>query len=171
MKDPMIKKDHREAEYRYGDSGQIVLFTVFIIIWILDSFIFRYSTVLAKYIPVYIRIPISVAVFLFAVYMAKKSHHVVSDEVQDDPHIIKTGVYAYVRHPLYLSGLLVYESLIIFSISLVSFGFYLLIFLFYNYIASYEEKYLERKYGEVYLEYKRRVNKWIPDFSGNKNID
>jgi len=36
------------------------------------------------------------------------------------------------------------------------------VFAFYNYIASYEEMLLDGKYGEEYLEYKRRTGTWIP---------
>jgi protein-S-isoprenylcysteine O-methyltransferase Ste14 len=33
---------------------------------------------------------------------------------------------------------------------------------FYNYIASYEERLLEIEFGEDYVSYKKRTGKWIP---------
>ena len=36
------------------------------------------------------------------------------------------------------------------------------IFFFYNYIASYEEKLLEVRFSEEYRHYKRRTGKWVP---------
>jgi protein-S-isoprenylcysteine O-methyltransferase Ste14 len=35
-------------------------------------------------------------------------------------------------------------------------------FVFYNYIAGYEEKLLETKFGDSYREYERRTGKWLP---------
>jgi len=36
------------------------------------------------------------------------------------------------------------------------------IFVFYNYIAGYEEKLLEQRYDETYRKYKKRTGKWLP---------
>jgi protein-S-isoprenylcysteine O-methyltransferase Ste14 len=38
----------------------------------------------------------------------------------------------------------------------------LILFLFYNHIASYEEKQLEQKYGKDYISYKEKTPKWLP---------
>jgi len=34
--------------------------------------------------------------------------------------------------------------------------------IFYNYLASYEEKLLETKFGESYRIYKEKTGKWMP---------
>jgi protein-S-isoprenylcysteine O-methyltransferase Ste14 len=36
------------------------------------------------------------------------------------------------------------------------------IFIFHNYIASYEEKLLEGRFGEEYRSYKKKTGKWVP---------
>jgi protein-S-isoprenylcysteine O-methyltransferase Ste14 len=36
------------------------------------------------------------------------------------------------------------------------------IFLFYNYIAGYEERLMETKFGEDYASYKKRTGRWVP---------
>ena len=46
--------------------------------------------------------------------------------------------------------------------SLVSLSLVVVIFVFYNYIADYEEKLLERRYDETYRKYKKRTGKWLP---------
>jgi protein-S-isoprenylcysteine O-methyltransferase Ste14 len=38
----------------------------------------------------------------------------------------------------------------------------LAIIIFYNYIASYEERLLEIKFAEEYNEYKKKTGKWLP---------
>jgi len=46
--------------------------------------------------------------------------------------------------------------------SLVSLALLVGIFLFYNFIAGYEEKLLEAKFGESYTAYQRQTGKWLP---------
>jgi len=36
------------------------------------------------------------------------------------------------------------------------------IFIFYNYIASYEEKLLEANFGENYNTYREKTGQWMP---------
>jgi protein-S-isoprenylcysteine O-methyltransferase Ste14 len=36
------------------------------------------------------------------------------------------------------------------------------IFIFYNYLASHEEKLLEAKFGESYRSYQEKTGKWLP---------
>jgi protein-S-isoprenylcysteine O-methyltransferase Ste14 len=38
----------------------------------------------------------------------------------------------------------------------------ILIFIFYDFIAAYEEKLLEKKLGQDYREYKKEVPRWFP---------
>ena len=42
------------------------------------------------------------------------------------------------------------------------------IILFYNYIAAYEEKLLEAKIGETYIEYEKKTGKWVPGIGRKK---
>jgi hypothetical protein len=46
----------RHGEHPYGDLGQIIILLVFLAIWILDSFVFRYSTFLSASVPIYLRL-------------------------------------------------------------------------------------------------------------------
>jgi protein-S-isoprenylcysteine O-methyltransferase Ste14 len=45
---------------------------------------------------------------------------------------------------------------------LLSFAVFIGIFVFHNYIASYEEKLLEAKFGEDYQNYEKSTGKWLP---------
>jgi protein-S-isoprenylcysteine O-methyltransferase Ste14 len=42
-------------------------------------------------------------------------------------------------------------------------GFFIIVFITYNKMANYEEKVLEKLFGEEYLEYKQNVSKWFPN--------
>ena len=41
----------KNGEHPLGDAGQLILFGLFLVIWILDSFILHHSTFLADLIP------------------------------------------------------------------------------------------------------------------------
>ncbi len=82
--------------------------------------------------------------------------------------IIDSGVFGYVRHPLYLGVLLIYLGFVFGSFSMLSLFTLLCIFFVYNYLANFEEKDLERMFGEEYLQYKKRVPRWFPRFWNGK---
>jgi protein-S-isoprenylcysteine O-methyltransferase Ste14 len=75
---------------------------------------------------------------------------------------VSTGAFRYVRHPLYLGCLLFYLGLAVSTASLISLVLWVMICIFYNYLASYEEKLLESKFGENYRTYKENTGKWLP---------
>jgi len=157
-----INREDLGEEHPYGDSGQAILLVVFLVIWVLDSFIFKLSTVLAKYIPLYLRLILAGLVFMVSAYLAQSGLRVVFSEVRDPPQVIKTGVFSRMRHPIYLAALLFYAGLIFTTLSLISLAFWVGIFIFYNYIATFEEKRLEQKFGQEYVIYQKKVPKWLP---------
>lgn len=76
--------------------------------------------------------------------------------------ILDTGLYAVSRNPIYLGMILIYTGigflfdLIWFLPPLVA----VLLTIHFGVILR-EEKYLERKFGDEYLNYKNRVRRWI----------
>lgn len=76
--------------------------------------------------------------------------------------IITTGAYRFSRNPIYLA-----MTLLIAGIAIALDGVWVLVMLaptlvvmHYGVIAR-EERYLEAKFGEEYLDYKRSVRRWI----------
>jgi protein-S-isoprenylcysteine O-methyltransferase Ste14 len=57
---------------------------------------------------------------------------------------------------------LFYVGLAVSTASFFSLGLLVGILIFYNYIASYEEKLLEVRFGEAYRSYKKSTGKWVP---------
>lgn len=76
--------------------------------------------------------------------------------------IIDSGVYGISRNPIYLAMILIYLGLSCFfnSIWFLPFLPFVLLIIHYGVILR-EEKYLESKFGEDYLDYKNRVRRWI----------
>ena len=154
----------RQGEHPYGDLGQIILLLAFLVIWILDSFVFKFSIILGPHIPIYIRLIVAGLLLLLAIYLLRTGHRAISEEILSTPRLLTDGAFSRVRHPLYLAALLFYLILIFISLSLISLGIFAGIFIFYNYIAVYEENFLEQKFGQDYRDYKKNVPRWIPWF-------
>jgi protein-S-isoprenylcysteine O-methyltransferase Ste14 len=154
------------GEHPVGDAGQIVLFGLFLVVWILDSFILKRSTFLADDIPLVIRLIFLGATLVAATYLFKSGHVVVSGE-QHPTTVVSSGAFRYVRHPIYLGGILLYLGFTVSTASLFCLAILVVIVLFYNYIAGYEEKLLEAKFGEAYIQYKTKTGKWLPAFGKN----
>lgn len=150
-----------KGEHPFGDAGQMLSGILFLIIWIVDSFFLRKSIFLSEYIPFFIRI-ITLTISIVIAARLFMSGHIVVRNVNRPMNVISDGVFKYVRHPLYLSSLLVYFGLTVATVSLFSFGLLILIFLFYNFIATYEERIMEMKFGDEYRKYKSKTWKWFP---------
>ena len=67
-----------------------------------------------------------------------------------------------------MGSIFIYLGLTVSTASLFCLALLVVIAVFYNYIAGYEEKLLEAKLGQAYIEYKQKTNKWMPRF-GKKN--
>ena len=98
MTDEKIKE--KNGEHPLGDAVQLSLFGLFMIIWILDSFILHRSTFLAVYIPLVLRLIILGLALVAAAYLFKSGHEVVSGD-QRPTTVVTNGAFRYVRHPLY----------------------------------------------------------------------
>jgi protein-S-isoprenylcysteine O-methyltransferase Ste14 len=150
------------GEHPYGDIGQIIAFILFLSIWIIDSFIFRLSTMLVNYISLHIRLLFAVLLFVLAGYLVRSAHQVIFNKAETPSQVISTGAFSRVRHPMYLGIILFYTGLFFTTFSLFSLAFLVIIFLFYNSITSFEEKKLEQKFGKEYRKYKEMTPKWLP---------
>jgi len=161
------KKTHlaglgRQGEHPYGDLGQIIILIGFLAIWILDSFVFQYSTQFYPYVPIFLRLIVAGLILVVAIYLVRSGHRAISDEVLSSPRLLTDGAFSRVRHPLYLAALLFYVFLIVLTLSLISLFVLVGIIIFYNTIATYEEKFCEQKFGQDYRDYKKNTPKWIP---------
>ena len=154
--------DGRGDEHPLGHLGQFVSLVAFLVVWGLDSFVLRFSTFLAPSVPLALRLAVAGLIAAIAVYFSLKGHVVVQGGPDHPGRPVRDGAFARVRNPIYLGSLLFYIGLAISTLSLLALAVFESIFLFYNYIASYEERRLVQIYGDVYRDYRRKVPKWIP---------
>ncbi|ELY61317.1 hypothetical protein C491_00627 [Natronococcus amylolyticus DSM 10524] len=92
------------------------------------------------------------------------SEHEGTPSPTDEPEeLVTSGVYSYVRNPMYVAVLLclggqalLYRSVLV---AWWAAGCWLG---FHNRVLEYEEPHLAAKHGEVYERYRERVPRWVP---------
>jgi len=161
------KKAHQHrsdltGEHTVGDAGQLVLACLFAATWILDTFFLKYTTFLNTHVPIGIRIPLGVVLLVLSGYLAKTGLSIVFGEKREKPGVIRKGVFNAVRHPIYLSEILLYLGFLVLSISLAAVFVWVIAIVFLHFISRYEESLLLDRFGEAYEQYMREVPMWIP---------
>jgi protein-S-isoprenylcysteine O-methyltransferase Ste14 len=150
------------GEHRLGDLGQIVLACAFLGVWIADTFFFKYTTVLNQYLPLPPRVAVAATIFAISWYLARKGLRIVFGEARDTPGVIRESVFGVVRHPIYLSEILLYLGFLVLSISLAAAVVWLAAIGFLHYISIHEERLLLARFGKEYEDYTREVPMWLP---------
>ena len=100
---------------------------------------------------------IGITLWLKAVIIDRLDAHIIKNE------LVTTGVYAYVRNPVYSAFmfvctgvLLIYGNLVLLVLPIIFWGFMTVL------MKLTEEKWLENLYGKEYAQYRQRVNRRIP---------
>jgi protein-S-isoprenylcysteine O-methyltransferase Ste14 len=147
-----------------GDLGQMIFGVLFGVVWLADTFFFKYTTFLNKYFSLIIRIPLGIILLLLSFYLARKGMSIVFGEEREKPEVIRKSVFGILRHPVYFSEVLLYLSFLILSVSLAAavVGVFAIVFLYY--VSRYEERLLLSHFGEEYKKYMDEVPMWIPSF-------
>ena len=157
---------HREdltGEHKFGDAGQLVLFIAFMVVLITDAFVFKYSTLLNGYVPfLSVRLPLGIVTLLVSGYMAWTGMVLIFGTARDTQHVVRQGVFARVRHPIYLSEILLYLGLLLLNISQAAAGVWITGIVFLHYISRYEEKVLLERFGAEYRRYIQDVPMYFP---------
>jgi protein-S-isoprenylcysteine O-methyltransferase Ste14 len=161
--------DELSENRRLTDTGQAVLFVLFMTVWITDL-VLHYADFLTVYITPYLRIPLAAVFFLIAIYMAVKGMSAIYAMKAGNPGVIRTGVFGMVRHPVYLAEILLYLGFLMINISLAAVAVWLITVTFLHYISCREEKALSTLHGDEYTRYRTEVPMWLPVLrTGQKN--
>ncbi|HUU40884.1 MAG TPA: methyltransferase [Desulfatiglandales bacterium] len=155
-------RDDLTGEHALGDAGQLILACLFAVTWIIDTFFLKYTTFLNHYVPLYVRMPFGVVLLAISGYLARTGLSIVFGEEREKPGVIRKSVFNVIRHPVYLSEILLYLGLLILSISLAAAVVWIIAIGFLHYISRYEEKLLLARFGEEYEHYMREVPMWFP---------
>ena len=155
-------RDDLTGEHTFGDTGQAILFILFMAVWITDAFVFKYSTLLNDYIPFAVRLPLGIIVLGLAAYLAWAGLSIVFVEVREEPRVIRKSVFGIVRHPIYIGEMLLYLGLLLLNTSLAGLAVWIIVIGFLHYISRYEERLLLARFGEEYEQYMKDVPMYLP---------
>jgi len=149
------------AEHPYCDSTQNLILILFFVVWEVDSFSLNASKILFDFVPFFFRLFLASLALSLGGYLAMKAHNVV---FSDHSKLLDSGVYSWVRHPMYLGTLLVCLGFLWAIPSILALMIWIEFFLICDKMATYEENALKRILGEEYVAYQKRVSKWFPRF-------
>jgi len=161
-RDARKHRDDLIGEHKIGDAIQAILACLFFVVWIADSFFLKYTTMLNDSVPLEVRLPVGIILLVLSAYLARTGLSIVFGEKRQKPAVIRKSVFGIVRHPIYLSEILLYPGLLMMSISLAATVIWLIGIAFLHYISRHEEKMLVAHFGEEYKQYMSEVPMWIP---------
>lgn len=76
--------------------------------------------------------------------------------------MVTLGVYHYTRNPMYVGLIIILSAWSVYLGSLAGFGVVIACVLYLNtFQIAGEESALEKLFGDAYLDYKRRVRRWL----------
>ena len=157
--------EHRKdlaGEYRWGDTGQLVLLIIFIIGMTSDLFLLKVSDSWQDVFPLYFRLVVFIPLLFVAGYFAQKAHKIIFQEERKELVVIKTDVFARIRHPMYFGSILTYLGFVILSFSVIALVIFVFVVIFYYYLCRCEEQLLIEKLGDEYKNYMKNVPMLIP---------
>jgi protein-S-isoprenylcysteine O-methyltransferase Ste14 len=143
---------------------QISMTVLFFASWMIDMWSSNnagYST-LISIIPSLAGWVLAAVSVSIGIYLVSKSHNVIF--VSGRRGLVSSGVYSWVRHPMYLGILLFLLGFLFIRTSIFSLAIWILFFLAYDMLATYEERNLVKKFGKRYKDYQKKVGKWFPRF-------
>ena len=159
IKNPDLLRKRLNSKEKEAEQGILLLLggVMFICGFVVAGLNYRFEwIILPKYIVFIAAIIFLLAYVSYAEVLRENMYLSRIIEVQENQKVIDTGLYGIVRHPMYLSTILLFLSIPLVLGSLFSF----LIFMIYPFIIAKriknEEKVLEQGL-KGYLEYKEKV--------------
>ena len=165
FKNPSLLKRRLDNKEKEMTQKYVVLFSglMFIIGFIIAGLNFRFKWIIMSDIVVIISsIVFIISYIMYAIVMYQNTYLSRTIKVEKNQKLIDNGLYGIVRHPMYLSTVLLFLSMPLILNSIISF----VIFLIYPFLIikriNNEEKVLSKEL-KGYNEYKKKVKyKLIP---------
>ena len=145
-------------------KGNPLLITVYLLVlcYIIGEFVIpKYPLLYPIHLIGILGLIISL-VFFFSGFNIFKSYKENPAPTSSSERLIKTGIFAYTRNPIYLSFILFHLSMFLIFENvmylLTSIGQAIWI---HNYVIKFEEEYLLDKFTDEYQRYMNAVNRWL----------
>ncbi len=160
----MNNQDEKKSKEKFpllgvGPKILMVLFPFLVLFAILNSIFQAYVQIPINY---YWMVIIGSILIIFGIFIFIYSERIIKP-AYDASEFITIKVYAYVRHPMYMSwGLGTLPGIFCFFNSWLLFLTLPIYYLIVRIYIIKEEKYLLNKFGKDYAYYKKKVNAFFP---------
>lgn len=105
---------------------------------------------------------VALAIILWAVWEMKRTRYYRIPDIGKQNELVKTGVYKYIRNPMYFSELLFTGALVVNSYTPLRLVLFLILFVDFIFKIRYEEKLLLKYFKEKFVEYKKNSWRLLP---------
>ncbi len=156
------------GEHPQGDRLQLLAFILFIIASLFDHLFLGWAAYLRSLFPLGARLSLSLAIIFLGGYMSFSGIQYIFSEYTEEPRMYTTGLFSYIRHPVYLGALIVYIGLLFVILSPLALMVFIGVFLLYNWLAQDEEERMLNLFGARYQEYMRQIPRWFPKLQKQK---
>lgn len=99
---------------------------------------------------------------IWSVWAMKINNLNVAPEVKKNAVFVESGPYYIIRNPMYASLMVFFGTGLLQSFQLVKFIVFLILVLVFIFKIHLEEKFLEDRFGKIYLDYKKKTYRLIP---------
>lgn len=158
-KNPRLLKNRLDAKEKETDQQEVIKYSglMFIMGFIIAGLNYRFKwIILPEIIPIIGLVLFIISYLLYAEVLKENSYLSRIIKVDEDQEVVDTGLYAFVRHPMYGVTLVLFLSIPLMLNSIISF----IIFLMYPFLIikriKNEEEVLERDL-KGYKEYEKKV--------------
>ena len=157
------------GEHPQGDRLQLAAFIMFVIAFLVDHFFIGWAASIRSYIPFWYRCAVSVIFIFTGLFLSISGIQFVFSDYTEEPRMLTSRYFTWVRHPIYLGALLVYVGLLIFILSPLALFAFFGVGMLYDWLARDEEARMLDTFGARYEEYKCQTPRWFPALFKNKH--
>ncbi len=165
----LVQTFEKQGNFLFKYRGQFPL--ILFLIAIPFIFFTNYSSITATNEKIYIIISVFLSLLgffirFYTIGTTPKGTSGRNTKEQVAEVLNSTGIYAIVRHPLYLGNYLIWIGVATFVFNLLFILLISLLFwIYYERIMFAEERFLEKRFGEEYLNWSNKIPAFIPNFS------
>jgi protein-S-isoprenylcysteine O-methyltransferase Ste14 len=162
----------------YGRVSGWALFLFWIIIWVSPQPRFHFLLFKKKIILPFLTLAIpithliiSIPLILLAIWLGisgVKKTTLKTAETHRTDKIVSTGVYSRIRHPQYVAGLIAHVGIVFLLSARYALLFFPLMVVYVYVLSKKEEKELINEFGDIYLNYQKKVPMFIPGWFSKK---
>jgi protein-S-isoprenylcysteine O-methyltransferase Ste14 len=139
---------------------------------IVPFYLFIVFSTLNEFENKWITIPLGSAIFLLGLLLRIWAQVHLHYRLKEKKKLTLSGPYIYVRNPIYIGNTFVLIGVTVLAGMLWFVPFMIAACAFtYHMTVLYEESHLAERYGEGYLDFLKRVPRWMPRFSDVERND